>query len=126
MDAALKGVMSMSEVLNRVTIITRREKEEELRAALKEIGVDGMTVTEVEGCGVQRAEVRYYRGIKSEVRLLPKVMFEMVVSEISVEAIAAKAKEVLYTGKIGDGKIFVEEENRAIKIRTGQEGQKAL
>lgn len=116
----------MNEVLDRVTIITRREKEEELRRALKEIGIDGMTVTNVEGCGVQRAEVRYYRGVKSEVRLLPKVMFEVVVSESIVDKIIAKAKEVLHTGKIGDGKIFVEEESRIVRIRTGEEGSQAL
>lgn len=116
----------MNEILDRVTIITRREKEEELRRALKEIGIDGMTVTNVEGCGVQRAEVRYYRGVKSEVRLLPKVMFEVVVPEPIVDKIVAKAKSVLRTGQIGDGKIFVEEEARIVRIRTGEEGSKAL
>lgn len=116
----------MNEILDRVTIITRREKEEELRRALKEIGIDGMTVTNVEGCGVQRAEVRYYRGVKSEVRLLPKVMFEVVVSESIVDKIIAKAKEVLHTGKIGDGKIFVSDIKRVVRIRTGEEDKIAL
>lgn len=116
----------MEDTLSRVTIITRREKQEELRQALSEIGITGMTVTRVEGCGVQRAEVRYYRGVKAEVRLLPKVMFEMVVSEVPVESIIKKAREVLYTGEIGDGKIFVEEEQNAFKIRTKEEGKPAL
>ena len=116
----------MGDTLNRVTIITRREKQEELRQALVELGITGMTVTRVEGCGVQRAEVRYYRGVKTEVRLMPKIMFEMVVSEIPVESIVKKAREVLYTGEIGDGKIFVEEEQNAIKIRTKEEGKTVL
>ncbi|TYQ12729.1 UNVERIFIED_CONTAM: nitrogen regulatory protein P-II family [Acetivibrio alkalicellulosi] len=116
----------MEETLNRVTIITRREKQEELRQALSELGIKGMTVTRVEGCGVQRVEVRYYRGVKTEVRLLPKVMFEMVVSEIPVESIVKTAREVLYTGEIGDGKIFVEEEQSVFKIRTKEEGKTAL
>ena len=116
----------MDEIYDRVTIITRREKTEELRKALKELDVNGMTVTRVEGCGVQRAVVRYFRGVKSEVRLLPKVMFEVVVSENKTESIIEKAREVLYTGEIGDGKIFVEEERKAIKIRTKEEGLKAL
>jgi nitrogen regulatory protein PII len=116
----------MGDILNRVTIITRREKQEELRQALVELGIKGMTVTRVEGCGVQRAQVRYFRGVKEEVRLLPKVMFEMVVSDIPVDSIIEKAKEVLYTGEIGDGKIFVEEELNAIKVRTKEEGKAAL
>jgi len=116
----------MGDILSRVTIVTRIEKQEELRQALVELGITGMTVTRVKGCGVQRAEVRYYRGIKTEVRLLPKVMFEMVVSEIPVEEIVKKARKVLYTGEIGDGKIFVEEEENVIKIRTKQEGRAAL
>ena len=116
----------MEDTLNRVTIITRREKREELQEALKEIGVNGMTVSMVEGCGVQRAVVRYFRGVKSEVKLLPKVMFEMVVPESLVEKIVVKARDVLYTGEIGDGKIFVEEERCTVKIRTKEEGIQAL
>ncbi len=116
----------MGESINRVTIITRREKQDVLRKALVEIGVKGMTVTMAEGCGVQHAVVRYFRGVKAEVRLLPKIMFEMVVSEPMVEKVIEKAREVLYTGNIGDGKIFVEEELNAVKIRTGEEGMDAL
>ena len=116
----------MEDTLSRVTIITRREKKDELQVALKELGVNGITVTMVEGCGVQRAVVRYFRGVKSEVRLLPKVMFEMVVPEKLVEKIIVKARDILYTGEIGDGKIFVEEERNVVKIRTKEEGKKAL
>lgn len=117
----------MDKPLNKVTIITRREKTEELRQALIDQGVNGITVTMVEGCGVQHAVVRYFRGVKAEMRLLPKVMFEMVVSEdISVENIVKAAREVLYTGEIGDGKIFIEEELAAYKVRTGEEGEAAL
>lgn len=118
--------MAETEAIYRVTIITRREKQEELRVAMQEIGITGMTVTSCTGCGVQKASVRFYRGNAKEVRLLPKVMFEIVVSEIPVETIIKKAREVLCTGEIGDGKIFVEEEMRAIKIRTQEEGVKAL
>lgn len=116
----------MEETLNRVTIITRREKKEELRQAMVDLGIKGMTVTSVEGCGVQRAVVRYFRGVKAEMRLLPKVMFEMVVTEVTVEAVIKKARDVLYTGEIGDGKIFVEEEQTAVKIRTKEEGKSAI
>lgn len=116
----------MGEPLNRVTIITRREKTEELRQALVELGVNGITVTMVEGCGVQYAVVRYFRGVKAEMRLLPKVMFEMVISDIPVESVVKAARDVLYTGNIGDGKIFVEEELAVYKVRTDEEGKNAL
>lgn len=86
----------------------------------------GLTVTDVDGCGVQRGEIRYYRGVKLEVRLMPKIMFELVVSEIPVEDVIEAAQSVLYTGEVGDGKIFVEEERRVVKIRTQEEGIEAI
>lgn len=118
--------MAEIEVLSKVTIVTRREKKEELRAALQKLGVTGMTVTNCTGCGVQKAVMRYYRGAKKEIKLLPQVKFEITLCEIPVDDVIKTAKEVLYTGEIGDGKIFVEEEKRVVKIRTGEEGVAAL
>lgn len=116
----------MSEVLNRITIITRPEKKEELRVMLKDLGIQGMTVSGCSGCGVQKASMRYYRGAVKEVRLLKKVMFEVVVPEDKTQIIIDAACELLRTGEIGDGKIFVEEELQAIKIRTNEQGINAL
>lgn len=116
----------MAETMDKITIITRREKQEELREALQEMGISGMTVTAVTGCGVQHATIRYYRGQKQEVRLLPKVMFELVVPEPIVEAVIRTSRKVLCTGEIGDGKIFVEEQMEAVKIRTKERGIEAL
>lgn len=124
--STMKEGVIVGEVLNRVTIITRREKKDALRKALSDIGVKGLTVSNVEGCGVQKGEVRYYRGVKLEVRLMPKVMFELVVSEIPVEDVIKAAQSVLCTGEVGDGKIFVEEERQVIRIRTKEEGVMAI
>ena len=117
----------MSEdVISKVTIITRREKFAELRDALHAIGITGMTITAVEGCGVKRGHVRYYWGVKEEIRLMPKIKVEMIVCEVPVQAVIDAALETLRTGEIGDGKIFVSEELRVVKIRTGEEGRSAL
>ncbi|WKY44050.1 P-II family nitrogen regulator [Eubacteriaceae bacterium ES2] len=116
----------MEEILNRVTIITRREKKEPLRKALCDIGVKGLTVSDVEGCGVQKGEMRYYRGSQLEVRLLPKIKFELLIPEVQMEGVLKEAQSVLFTGEVGDGKIFVEEEKRVIRIRTQEEGLEAV
>jgi nitrogen regulatory protein PII len=114
------------DTISKVTIITRREKFDELKDALTAIGITGMTVTLVEGSGVQKGTIRYYRGIKEEVKLMPKIKIEMIVCEVPVQAVIDASLKVLQTGEIGDGKIFVSEELRVVKIRTGEEGRAAL
>lgn len=112
--------------ITKVEIITRPKKFEELKAALNDIGVLGMTVTHVVGCGVQKGSMNNYRGISYTPELVPKVKVETVISEVPVEAVIEAAKKVLYTGEIGDGKIFVYDIANVIRIRTGDEGKKAL
>jgi Amt family ammonium transporter len=109
-----------------IVIITRQSKFEELKTALGRIGVTGMTVTQVLGCGQQRGAPEYYRGAKLEMSLLPKIKVEIVVSAVPVRKVIETAKEVLWTGHIGDGKIFVFDVENVVKVRTGQEGFDAL
>jgi len=112
--------------MTRVEIITRPAKFEDLKEALNEIGITGMTVTQVLGCGIQKGVTEMYRGVPMEINLLPKVRIETVVSEVPVEKVVEVAKKVLRTGEIGDGKIFIYPVENVIKIRTGEEGVKAL
>ena len=91
-----------------------------------EIGITGMTVTHVLGCGIQKGQPEYYRGIIHETSLLPKIQVDIVVSSVPVETVVATAKKVLYTGHIGDGKVFVYDVENVVKIRTGEEGYDAL
>lgn len=114
------------DVLSKITIITRREKFDELRAALVQIGITGMTVTMVEGSGIQRGTIRIYRGVKEEINLMPKIKVEMIVCTVPVQSVIDTAIKVLRTGSIGDGKIFVSTPTRVVKIRTGEEGKAAL
>lgn len=116
----------MSDKITKIDIITRKAKLEELMAALNGIGVMGMTVTQVLGCGTQKGETQYYRGVPMEIKLLPKVKIEIVVCEVPVEKVVETAKKVLRTGQIGDGKIFVYDIQDVIKIRTGATGREAL
>ena len=109
-----------------VTIITRQSKFDELKAAMNEINVTGMTVTNVLGCGQQHGNVQKYRGVEMEMTLLPKIKVDIVVSEVPVDLVVTAAKEVLYTGHIGDGKIFVYDVQNVVKVRTGEEGYEAL
>jgi len=109
-----------------VTIITRQSKFEELKAAMNDINVTGMTVTNVLGCGVQHGKTQKYRGVDMDITLLPKVKVDIVVSEVPVDLVVSAAKEVLYTGNIGDGKIFVYDVANVVKVRTGEEGYEAL
>ncbi|MCR4790141.1 MAG: ammonium transporter [Treponemataceae bacterium] len=111
---------------HKVTIITRKSKFDELKEAMNKIGVTGMTVTSVLGCGAQHGKQEYYRGVPVEMTLLPKVKVDIVVSAIPVEKIVETAKSVLYTGSIGDGKIFVYSINDVVRVRTGEEGYEAL
>ncbi|MGE4277809.1 MAG: P-II family nitrogen regulator [Lawsonibacter sp.] len=93
---------------------------------MNEIGVTGMTVTQVLGCGIQKGKSEYYRGVETEMSLLPKVQVEIVVSRVPVRTVIETAKKVLFTGHIGDGKIFVYDVENVIKVRTGEEGYSAL
>ena len=116
----------MADKMTKIEIITRKTNFEELKNALNEIGVMGMTVTQVLGCGTQKGDVQYYRGVPMELKLLPKLKIEIVVCEVPVEKVIEVAEKVLRTGNIGDGKIFVTEVTEAIKVRTGARGKDAL
>ena len=94
--------------------------------AMNEIGVTGITVTNVLGCGVQKGSSTYYRGVEMDMNLLPKVKMEIVVSLVPVQTVIDTAKRVLHTGNIGDGKVFVYDIENVVKIRTGEEGYLAL
>lgn len=112
--------------MTKIDIITRQSKFEELKEAMNEIGITGMTVTQVLGCGIQKGKSEYYRGVETELNLLPKVQIEIVVAKVPVRKVIETAKRVLYTGHIGDGKIFVYDVENVIKVRTGEEGYDAL
>lgn len=112
--------------ITKIDIITKQSKFEALKVAMNEIGITGMTVTQVLGCGIQKGKPEYYRGVEVNINLLPKVQVEIVVSTVPVKQVIEVAKEVLYTGHIGDGKIFVYDVENVIKVRTGEEGYDAL
>ena len=112
--------------LSKVDIICKQSKFEELKEALNAIGVQGITVTQVLGCGTQKGTAEYYRGVPVEFTLLPKMKVEVVVSAVPVAKVVDAAKEALYTGHIGDGKIFVYDVDDVIKVRTGESGFDAL
>ena len=99
---------------------------DKLKDGLLSLGITGMTVTHVMGCGQQKGKPEYYRGIQVEATLLPKIQVEMVVAKVPVRDVIEKAKKILYTGHIGDGKIFVYDVLNVIKVRTGEEGYDAL
>ena len=112
--------------LTKIVIVTKQSKFEVLKEALGAIGVSGMTLTNVIGCGIQKGAAEYYRGAEVDMTLLPKIKMEVVVSKIPVETVVETVKKVLYTGHIGDGKIFVYDVENVIKVRTGAEGFDAL
>ena len=112
--------------LTKVEIVCKEARLEALKSAMLSIGITGMTVSHVLGCGVQKGKPEYYRGVQVEATLLPKVQVEIVVSKVPVRAVIETAKKVLYTGHIGDGKIFVYDVENVIKVRTGEEGYDAL
>lgn len=112
--------------IKKIVIIAKESKFEALKQAMNNIGVTGMTVVHVLGCGVQKGSTEYYRGVEVEMSLLPKIKVEIVVSKIPVDTVVETAKKVLYTGHIGDGKIFVYNIENVIKVRTGEEGFAAL
>ena len=113
--------------LSKVVVIFNQARFTALKDALTELGVTGMTITQVMGCGTQKGHVNYYRGIKvEEAALLPKMKLEVVVSKVPVEDVLETARKALYTGNIGDGKIFVYEVENVVKVRTGEQGYDAL
>lgn len=120
-DAASAGTK-----MSKVVIITSQNRFENLKTALDKLGITGMTATKVLGYGLQKGNTEMYRGAEVQAHLLPKVKVEMVVSAVPVEAIIDVAKKVLYTGKYGDGKIFVYNVEDVVKIRTGETGFAAL
>ena len=112
--------------LTKVVIITRQSKLEEFMHAMNEIGVTGITITNVMGCGVQKGSRSYYRGVEMDMNLLPKIKIEIVVSLVPVRTVIETAKKTLHTGQYGDGKVFVYDIENVVKIRTGEEGFEAL
>ena len=112
--------------LSKVTIVCNQAKFEQLKAAMNDIGVTGMTVTQVLGCGVQKGRTEYYRGVPLSMNLLPKLQVDMVVSKVPVATVVDAARKALYTGHIGDGKIFIFGVEDAVKVRTGESGYDAL
>ncbi len=112
--------------LTKVTIVCRQSKFEDLKDALGAVGVTGLTVTQVLGCGQQKGNAKLYRGVALDMVLLPKVQVDVVVSKVPVRTVIDAAKKALYTGQIGDGKIFVSDVENVIKVRTGEEGVEAL
>ena len=130
---ALQGSEADSDIIpeiqtgiSKVVIIAKLSRYDRLRKAMNDLGVTGMTVTQVMGCGIEKGAGERYRGVEIDATLLPKVKLEVVVSSIPVDDVIAAAKEALYTGHIGDGKIFVYPVKRVVKIRTGEEGFAAL
>lgn len=125
-SAATVGKPAATPKMTKIVIITSQLRFEMLKDALDKLGITGMTVTKVLGYGLQKGNTEYYRGAEVSVHLLPKVKVELIVSAIPVEAVVAAAKKVLYTGKYGDGKIFIYDVENVVKIRTGEEGYDAL
>lgn len=119
-------VPSLDTGMHKISIICRLSKFDELKKALNELGVTGMTMTQVMGCGIQKGSAERYRGAIVDSTLLPKVKVEVIVSKIPVEKVIAAAKKTLYTGHIGDGKIFVYNVAKVVKVRTGEEDFAAL
>lgn len=110
----------------KIEIICKEARFEPLKKSLLELGITGMTMSHVLGCGQQKGKPEYYRGIEVETTLLPKIQLDIVVSKIPVRSVIETAKKVLYTGHIGDGKIFVYDVENVVKVRTGEEGYDAL
>lgn len=125
--SAPKTVSADGKKITKVEIICKESRFEALKAAMDAVGITGMTVTKVLGCGVQKGKTGYYRGVKIEsMDLNPKVQVDIVVSAVPVRTLVEAAKKALYTGNIGDGKIFVYDVENVIKVRTGEEGFDAL
>ena len=131
METAVPAVVKSLNVpegkkITKVEILMKQERFEKLKKAMNEIGVTGMTVTQVLGCGTQKGAPEYYRGVPVEMQLLPKIQVEMVISKVPVMDVIDAARKALYTGHIGDGKIFVYDVEDVVKVRTGESGYDAL
>ena len=125
-DLDPNGVPIFNTGMHKVTIIVKLARFDALKKAMNDLGVTGMTVTQVMGCGIQKGAGEYYRGVEMDATLLPKVKVEVIVSKIPVTAVIEAAKKALYTGHIGDGKIFVYNVLKVVKVRTGEEDYAAL
>ena len=128
-DAAVKVVSAVPKDatgMYKVVIIAKLSRYDHLKKAMNDLGVTGMTCTQVMGCGIQKGSGERYRGAEVDATLLPKIKVEVVVSKIPVDSVVAAAKKALYTGHIGDGKIFVYDVAKVVKIRTGEEDMEAL
>ncbi len=128
-NAAVKVVSTVPREttgMYKVVIIAKLSRYDKLRKAMNELGVTGMTVTQVMGCGIQRGAGEKYRGVEMDATLLPKVKLEIIGGNIPLDKVIEAAKKTLYTGHIGDGKIFVYDVSRVVKIRTGEEDMAAL
>ena len=110
----------------KIEIVCKESRFEALKNAIMKLGITGMTVSHVLGCGIQKGKPEYYRGVQVEANLFPKVQVDIVVSAVPVRRVIDTAKKVLYTGHIGDGKIFVYDVENVVKVRTGEEGFDAL
>ncbi len=120
------GMVASDVKITKVSIFANQSRFDVLREALSTIGITGMTVTNVLGCGVQRGQTSRYRGVPMEMNLLPKIKVDVVVSKVPVRLVIDTAKKALYTGHIGDGKIFVYDVENVIRISNGDEGFDAL
>lgn len=112
--------------MKKIELITRPEKIEDVKEVLNELGVNGMTVTMVSGCGLQKGKTEVYRGTSYDINLLPKIKIEMVVKDGIVQQLVKALADRIRTGKIGDGKLFVSEMLEAVRIRTGETNEDAL
>ena len=125
-DLDANGVPIFNTGMHKIVVIAKLSKFDTLKKAMNDLGVTGMTVTQVMGCGVQKGAGEYYRGVEMDATLLPKIKVEIIVSKITVTTVIEAAKKALYTGHIGDGKIFVYNVLKVVKVRTGEEDYAAL
>lgn len=116
----------MADKITKVDIITSQSKLDELMDALNKVGITGMTVSNVMGCGVQKGHKEYYRGTAVDIKLLPKVKIEIVICNVPLDTVLETTKKVLHTGQIGDGKIFIYDVSNVIRVSDGSEGKAAL
>ena len=116
----------MADKITKVDIITSQSRLDDLMDALDKVGITGMTVSNVLGCGIQKGHKEYYRGTPVNIKLLPKVKIEIVIANVPLDTVLDAAKSVLHTGQIGDGKIFVYDVSNVIRVSDGAEGKAAL
>ena len=112
--------------ITKIDILLKQSKLEALKEEMDKLGITGMTVSQVLGCGAQKGKAEYYRGVAIESNLLPKMKVEIVVCKVPVKAVVDAAVKALYTGHIGDGKIFIYDVEDVVKVRTGETGYDAM